>query len=92
MHSDALAKVTHAHGQEIPAQRATEMKGSPLFGKKKGEKPGEESRTGKLRQSATDLLKNPKVRREAERLARDPRVQRKAFDLAKRAAQRFRRK
>jgi hypothetical protein len=32
------------------------------------------------------------VRREAERLARDPRVQRKAFDLAKRAAQRFRRK
>jgi hypothetical protein len=69
------------------------MKGtSPLFGKKKGEKPGEESRTGKLRQSATDLLKNPKVRREAERLARDPRVQRKAFDLAKRAAQRFRRK
>ena len=92
MHSDALAKVTHAHGQEIPAQRATEMKGSPLFGRKKGEKPGEESRTGKLRQSATDLLKNPKVRREAERLARDPRVQRKAFDLAKRAAQRFRRK
>jgi hypothetical protein len=66
--------------------------GSPLFGKKKGEKPEEESRAGKLRQSAIDLLKNPKVRREAERLARDPRVQRKAFDLAKRAAQRFRRK
>jgi len=69
------------------------MKGvSPLFGKKKGEKPGEESRTGKLRQSATDLLKDPKVRREAERLAKDPRVQRKAFDLAKGAVQRFRRK
>ena len=60
-----------------------------MFGKKKGEKP-EENHTGKLRQSATDLLKNPKVRREAEKLARDPRVQRKAFDLAKRAAQRFR--
>jgi uncharacterized protein with von Willebrand factor type A (vWA) domain len=63
-----------------------------LFGNKKGEKPDEESRTGKLRQSATNLLKNPKVRREAERLARDPRVQRKAIDFAKRAAQRFRRK
>jgi hypothetical protein len=63
-----------------------------LFGKKKGDKPVEEGRTAKLRQSATDLLKNPKVRREAERIARDPRVQRKAFDLAKRAAQRFRRK
>ena len=50
----------------------------------------EEGRTAKLRQSATDLLKNPKVRREAERLAKDPHVQRKAFDLAKRAAQRFR--
>jgi hypothetical protein len=63
-----------------------------LFGKKKGDEPAEEGRTAKLRQSATDLLKNPKVRREAERLARDPRVQRKALDLAKRAAQRFRRK
>ncbi len=64
-----------------------------MFGKKKGDKPvEEEGRTAKLRQSATDLLKNPKVRREAERLAKDPRVQRKAFDLAKRAAQRFRRK
>ncbi len=63
-----------------------------MFGKKKGEKPGKESRAGKLRQSATDLLKDPKVRREAERLVRDPRVQRKALDLAKRAAQRFRRK
>jgi hypothetical protein len=30
------------------------------------------------------------VRGEAERLAKDPHVQRKAFDLAKRAAQRFR--
>ena len=69
------------------------MKGvSPLFGKKKGEKPGEESRAGKLRQSATDLLRSPKVRMEAERLARDPRVQRKAFELAKRAALRLRRK
>ena len=63
-----------------------------MFGKKKGEKPGKESRAGKLRHSATDLLKDPKVRREAERLVRDPRVQRKALDLAKRAAQRFRRK
>ena len=63
-----------------------------MFGNKKGEKPDEESRTGKLHQSATNLLKNPKVRREAERLARDPRVQRKAIDFAKRAAQRFRRK
>ena len=63
-----------------------------MFGKKKGENPGEESRAGKLRQSATDLLKDPRVRKEAERLARDPRVQRKAFDLAKRAVQRFRRK
>ncbi len=63
-----------------------------MFGNKKGEKPDEESRTGSLRQSATNLLKNPKVRREAERLARDPRVQRKAIDFAKRAAQRFRRK
>ncbi len=63
-----------------------------MFGNKKGEKPNEESRTGSLRQSATNLLKNPKVRREAERLARDPRVQRKAIDFAKRAAQRFRRK
>ncbi len=63
-----------------------------MFGNKKGEKPAAESRTGKLRQSATDLLKNPKVRREAERLVRDPRVQRKAIDFAKRAAQRFRRK
>jgi hypothetical protein len=63
-----------------------------LFGNKKPEKPDEESSTGKLRQSATDLLKNPKVRREAERLARDPRVQRKAIDFAKRAVQRFRRK
>ena len=62
-----------------------------MFKKKKGEKP-EESRAGKLRQSATDLLKNPKVRREAERRARDPRLQRKAFEWAKRAAQRFRRK
>lgn len=62
-----------------------------MFGNKKGEKPDEESRTGKLRQSATNLLKNPKVRREAERLARDPRVQRKAIDFAKREAQRFRR-
>ena len=63
-----------------------------MFGNKEGEKPDEESRTGSLRQSATNLLKNPKVRREAERLARDPRVQRKAIDFAKRAAQRFRRK
>ena len=38
-----------------------------MFKKKKGEKPEEESRAGKLHQSATDLLKNPKVRREAER-------------------------
>jgi hypothetical protein len=63
-----------------------------VFRTKKGEEPGKESRAGKLRQSAADLLKDPKVRREAERLARDPRVQRKAFDLAKRAVQRFRRK
>ena len=63
-----------------------------MFGKRKGEKLGEESRAGKLRQSATDLLKDPRVRREAERLARDPRVQRKALDMAKRAVQRFRRK
>ncbi len=63
-----------------------------MFGKKKDEKPEKESRVGKLRQGATDLLKDPRVRREAERLARDPRVQRKALDLAKRAAQRFRRK
>lgn len=63
-----------------------------MFGKKKGEKLGEESRADKLRQSATDLLKDPRVRREAERLARDPRVQRKTFDMAKRAVQRFRRK
>ena len=63
-----------------------------MFGNKKREKPDGESRTGKLRQSATDLLKNPKVRREAERLARDPRVQSKAMDFAKRAVQRFRRK
>jgi hypothetical protein len=28
-----------------------------LFGKKKGDKPVEEGRTAKLRQSATDLLK-----------------------------------
>ena len=63
-----------------------------MFGKKKGEKPGKESRAGKLRHSATDLLKDPKVRREAERLVRDPRVQRKALDLAERAAQGFRRK
>jgi hypothetical protein len=63
-----------------------------LFGKKGEEKPEEASGFGKLRQRATDLLKDPKVRREAERLARDPRVQRKALDLAKRAAQRFRRK
>jgi hypothetical protein len=61
-----------------------------LFGKKKGDNPVEEGRTAKLRQRATDVLKNPKVRREAERLAKDPRVQRKALDLAKRAAQRFR--
>ena len=45
-----------------------------MFGKKKGDNPVEEGRTAKLRQSATDLLKNPKVRREAERLAKDPRV------------------
>jgi hypothetical protein len=32
------------------------------------------------------------VRKEAERLVRDPHVQRKAFELAKRAALRFRRK
>ena len=32
------------------------------------------------------------MRKEAERLARNPRVQRKAFELAKRAALRFRRK
>ena len=64
----------------------------PLFRKKKSEKEEEGSQFAKLRQGAADMLKNPKVRREAERLARDPRVQRKAFDLAKRAAQRFRRK
>ena len=63
-----------------------------MFGKKKGDEPAEVGRTAKLRQGVTDLLKDPRVRREAERLARDPRVQRKALDLAKRAAQRLRRK
>ena len=43
-----------------------------MFKEKKGEKPGERSRTANLRQSATYLLRSPKVRKEAERLARGP--------------------
>ena len=63
-----------------------------MFRTKKGEEPGKESRAGKLRQSAADLLKDPKVRREAERLARDPRVQQKAREGLSRVVQRLRRR
>jgi hypothetical protein len=60
-----------------------------LLRRKKSEEKEKGSHFAKLRQGATDVLKNPKVRREAEKLAKDPRVQRKAREGLSRVVQRL---